>query len=306
MLDLIFNFFSNYLIEFMTGLLGIGLVFRWATWKASVKLDAYFSTFTSEIDKVLSEKSWQESARPEDAEQYLQSLIGQVVDKLPTRNVRNNKSSAKNQKLADSIGAKNVVSLKEYASGDKSFFNSIKVESTAFKSQYPPNFNQLTDRILERDTGWNKVLSFFPFGPISRLNDVLPGLFVVFGIFGTFVGISMALPEIAKMDFNNLEGSGEILTTFVLSVTYAMKTSIAGILYSLLMTVLNTISPVRGLRQKTHKKMATCFENIWVNLHGQESAEMSLAKTLPALLEEVKQIRSELSDVNPTEQKKGA
>ena len=54
---------------------------------------------------------------------------------------------------------------------------------------------------------------------ISRLIDILPGLFVVLGIFGTFIGISMALPKIAQMDFNNLEGSGAILTEFVLNVS---------------------------------------------------------------------------------------
>jgi len=304
MLDLVFSFFSNYLIEFMGVLLGTGLVFRWATWRSSIKQDSFFSTFTSEIDKVLSEHDWKNKAQPDEAEKYLQHLIDQVIDKLPTRSIRNKKPSEKNKNLATTMGAKNVVSLKEYTSGDRSFFHSIKNEATAFKSKYPPNFNQLTDRILERDSGWNKVLAIFPVGPISRLNDALPGLFVVFGIFGTFIGISMALPEIAKMDFNNLEGSGDILTTFVLSVTYAMKTSIAGILFSLTMTVLNTISPVSGLRQKTRKKMSTCFENIWVNLHGEESAEVTLSKNLPELLKEVQSIKEQIANRN--EYKKGA
>ncbi len=101
----------------------------------------------------------------------------------------------------------------------------------------------------------------------------------------------MALPKIAQMDFNNLEASGEILTSFVLSVTYAMKTSIAGILFSVVMTLLNTIAPVTGMRNRTYKKISNCFENIWYSIHGEKSIEEELHEVLPALLEEVKLLR---------------
>ena len=44
----------------------------------------------------------------------------------------------------------------------------------------------------------------------------------------------MALPKIAQIDFSNIEASGQILQDFVLNIAFAMKTSIAGILFSLL------------------------------------------------------------------------
>jgi hypothetical protein len=135
------------------------------------------------------------------------------------------------------------------------------------------------------------------------LIDILPGLFVVFGIFGTFIGISMALPEIAKIDFNNLDASGEILTQFVKSVTYAMQTSIAGIMFSLVTTFLNTIAPVTGMRKKTHKKIANCFENVWHAVHGDQD-ERTLQQTIPALLEEVKAIRLEINNSKTNEELK--
>jgi hypothetical protein len=141
------------------------------------------------------------------------------------------------------------------------------------------------------------LLNFFPVAPISRLNDVLPTVFVVLGIFGTFIGISMALPEIAEMDFGNLEGAGDTLKTFVLKVTFAMKTSIAGILFSLIMTFLNTLAPVRGTREKTFKKVANCFENIWISLHAQKTMEQRLSETIPALLKEVQEIKKEMEKV---------
>lgn len=298
MLDIVFNFFSNYLIEFMTSMLVVGLFFRFVGYRSSKVEDNYFSTFTSEIEKILMQHK-EDDYQVNDVDKYLNNMLDDVKDKLPTRSVRN-KMTEKHKEKAEEIGAQNVVSLRDYVKGDHSLFLGVKAEVASFKSKYPPNFNELTDRILEHDDNWNKLLGFFPFGPISRLIDILPGLFVVFGIFGTFIGISMALPQIAEIDFNNLEASGAILQNFVRSVTYAMKTSIAGIMFSLVTTFLNTIAPVTGLRRKTYKKVTNCFENIWHSIHGEKSVEQEMQVVLPALLSEVKALRKAVAgeDVN--------
>lgn len=282
----------------MTSMLVVGLFFRWVSFLQSRREDAYFSTFTSEIDKLIFSYK-EKTSKIDDVEKFLAEMLEDVRDKLPNRSVRD-KSHNKNKKKADTLGAKNVVSLREYATGDQSFFLAIKSESASFKSNFPPNYNELTDRILENESNWNKLFNFFPIAPISRLIDILPGLFVVFGIFGTFIGISMALPAIAEIDFNNLEASGAILTNFVKSVTYAMQTSIAGIMFSLITTFLNTIAPVTGMRKKTHKKIANCFENVWHAVHGDQD-ERTLQQTIPLLLEEVKAIKEEISHQNKKE-----
>ncbi len=294
-LNLVFHFFSTYLIEVMAALLVTGLFFRWAGHRKSKKEDAYFTSFTSEIEKVLMLHK-ENNKVVEEVEPYLSELLNEVKDKLPTRSVRNKSNAKKNEEQATQIGAKNVVSFREYVKGDQSLFMGVKSEAGTFKSKFPPNFNDLTDRILEHDDSWNKILRFFPIGPISRLIDILPGLFVVFGIFGTFIGISMALPKIAQIDFNNLEASSAILMEFVLSVTYAMKTSIAGILFSLMMTFINTIAPVSGLRKKTYKKISNCFENIWHSIHGSKTIEQEMHEVFPALLAEMKKISSLLEN----------
>jgi hypothetical protein len=278
----------------MTTMLFVGLAFRWLTHRQSVVEDSYFTTFTAEIEKILLVQK-EQNHKVDDVEKYLSDLLNQVKDKLPTRTVRD-QAASKNKEKAKKLGAKNVVSLRDYVKGDHSLFLGINSESGSFKSKFPPNFNDLTHRILDQDDNWNKVFHFFPIGPISRLIDILPGLFVVFGIFGTFIGISMALPEIANIDFNNLEGSGEILMRFVTNVTYAMQTSIAGIMFSLVTTFINTIAPVSSTRKKTFKKVSNCFENIWHGIHGEKSMEQEIHEVLPALLEEMKGIRSDLKD----------
>ncbi len=287
MLELVFDFFSTYLIEFMTGMLALGLILRYAAYKSSLKNYTYFSTFTGEIEKALVEHQGF-SNKSENTDGYLEQLLSDVKDKLPKRSIRQGGSAAKNGEKAKEMGANQVVSLRDYVSGEGSLFQSVRGEAISFKSPFPPNYPEIADRILEKDDNYNKLFNFLPIAPVSRLINVLPSLFVVFGIFGTFIGISMALPEIAKMDFNNLDTSGEILTSFVLSVTYAMKTSIAGILYSLLMTVLNTIAPIKSLRDKTDKKFSNCLENIWMAIHEKGNEEEQTVEYL-------KQIYSQLS-----------
>lgn len=299
-LNAVFDFFSNYLIEFMGSMLIVGLTFRWFSWRSSKREDAYFSSFTSEIEKIILLQKETSHSQTEDVDKYISELLEQVEEKLPSRSLRSKGHNSKSPEV-EKLGAQNVVSLRDYVKGDQSLFLGIKNESACFKSKFPPNFNELSDRILEKDDNWNKLLNLFPIGPISRLIDILPGLFVVFGIFGTFIGISMALPKIAQMDFNNLEASGEILTSFVLSVTYAMKTSIAGILFSVVMTLLNTIAPVKGIRNRTYKKISNCFENIWYSIHGSKSLEEEMHEVLPALLAEVVLLRKAAEKVDEEE-----
>jgi len=298
MITVILNFFSSYLIEVMGILLVLGLFFRAASYQLSKREDAYFSSFISEIEKALSALA-HAGKEVKDVDKFLDSILKTVSDKLPTRSVRYGKfDHKKKEKSSLAKNRRNVVSLREFVHGEKSLFHSIKGEVSIFKSKYPPNFEDLTERILEKDPNWNKILNFFPVGPISRLNEILPGLFVVFGIFGTFIGISMALPKIAQIDFSNIDSSGQILSEFVLNIAFAMKTSIAGILFSLIMTVLNTLAPVGGLRDKTFKKLSTAFEEIWNAIHGSQSIEASLQESLPGLLEEVKKINGYIKDQN--------
>lgn len=287
-MELVLHFFSNYLIELMAVMLLFGLIFRWSSYRKGLREDRYFSSFVSEIEKSLSDK---QSGEILDIPEYIETLLSSIKDKLPSRSVR---STKKKRKEKGSYNTENVVSLREFISGEKGLFHAISLEATTLQSHYPPNYSELTERILEQDENWTKIFGFLPIAPISRLNDILPSVFVVFGIFGTFIGISMALPQIAQIDFSNLDKSGEVLTSFVLSVTFAMKTSIAGILFSVIMTMLNTLAPVRGLRNRTFKKLSNCFENIWITLHGNKNIEKGLIEAIPILVKEVQEINSNL------------
>lgn len=283
----VLNYFAENLMFVMTSLLVSALGFRWLSYKSSKYDYKYFTTFTHELERKVSE-DYSNRVEVVDIDDYLENTLDLINDRLPNRSLRSKgKETARDENLGS---ASHVYTLKDYKSDKKSLSNSILNEIGAFKSQHPPNFDNLAERVLDQDTYWTKLFGFLPIAPMSRLIDILPGVFVVLGIFGTFIGICMALPEIAQIDFNNLDESSEILSRFVKNVTFAMQTSIAGIMFSLILTFLNTLFPVQGVRDDIIKKVGESFEMLWYRIQGGTNLEKSLMKVLPRILDSVESI----------------
>jgi hypothetical protein len=297
------SIFAEHLIPVMLGLLGFALAFRWLAYKSSRYDLKYFTTFTQEMERKISE-DYSNRLEVTNVEDYMENLLDTINERLPNRSIRFNKK--KDFKPQGSLsGASQVYSLKNYKSGKKSLSNSIMNEIGAFKSHHPPHFTNLSDRILEQDRHWTHLFGTVPIDSLSRVIDILPGIFVVLGIFGTFVGICMALPEIAKIDFNQLDESSAILSSFVKNVTFSMQTSIAGIMLSLILTFLNTLFPVQGVREDIAKKVGEALEMLWYRIQGGTNLEKSLMKVLPDLLRSVENIESIVGQ-SESEKRKGA
>jgi hypothetical protein len=288
MLELVLSFFSNYLIEFMGACLSLGLVFRYGAYTASKNDSAYYSTFTRELELNV-EKDKEEDTAVGDVDHYIAETLGKVSKRLPDRSVRFGGKKEKNEEVKED-DAKKVLSLRDYVSGKQGLITNIQAESSVFHHQTAPNFTELTHRIMSQDPNWTKIMKHFSIDGVSRMIDILPGLFIVLGVFGTFIGISMALPEIAKIDFNDLDASAITLNNFVLSVTYAMKTSIAGIFFSLVLTVLNTLYPIKQTRARVFKKVETALQTLWYHIQQDQIKD----KTQEAMMEKLISVLNKL------------
>lgn len=287
-MEAVFSFFSNYLIEFMGGMLFLGLAFRWISYRESKKDDLYYSTFSREIEvniNVDKEKNvtWTNS------HDYISDLLTRATSRLPSRSLRAGTQTPKKEEQG-----KKVISLKDFVSGKQGLISSIQAESSVFVNKTQPDFAELTERILQQDKRWTTIWSKIPIDGMSRIIDILPGLFIVFGVFGTFIGISMALPEIARIDFNNLEASGVILSRFVTSVTYAMKTSIAGIFFSVVLTLLNTLFPIKGRRFGIFKKVENALHQLWYHMQDDAHNEVRMEEVVPELVNTLKSMEKTL------------
>jgi hypothetical protein len=287
MIDVILSFFSNYLIETMGSILFCALFFRFFAYRSNKKDRIYYNTFTREIHRII-EQEKANRVSINNLEHYLSDFLGKISKKLPSRSLRSKKASSEQPQK--------MMSLKDYVDGEKGLISSIQSESSVFYSKTPPNFNELTYRVLSHDQNWTKLFGHIPIVGISRMIDILPGIFIILGVFGTFIGIAMALPEIAQINFNDLDSSSDTLMKFVLNVTYAMKTSIAGIFFSLILTILNTLFPIKEKRGHIFRSIENAFELLWYHIHQEtedndvKNAIMQLNKNFERLFDKLEKI----------------
>lgn len=110
-----------------------------------------------------------------------------------------------------------------------------------------PKLLNITKATLQHNPCFNKVFGVIPMVGMNDLISILPGLFVVAGILGTFIGIAGGLQELGGMNLQDLENTKNIMDRFLHEISFAMQTSIAGIIFSLLAHIANVIlSPERA------------------------------------------------------------
>lgn len=110
-----------------------------------------------------------------------------------------------------------------------------------------PKLLHITKATLHHNPCFNRIFGVFPLSTTNDIVGVMPGLFVVAGILGTFIGIAKGLPSLGSMDMANMEMTKTIMDGFLGEIAFAMHSSIFGITFSLLMHIFNTVhSPERS------------------------------------------------------------
>jgi hypothetical protein len=113
-------------------------------------------------------------------------------------------------------------------------------------SKETPKLQQITRATLHHNPCFNKVFGVIPIGGLNDMISILPGLFVVAGILGTFLGIKGGLVSLGGMDLSDIEGTKTIMDNFLHEIGFAMSSSIVGIAFSLSLHLINTsLSPER-------------------------------------------------------------
>ena len=96
-----------------------------------------------------------------------------------------------------------------------------------------PKLANITRLTLNHNPAFSRVLGLIPNESTNDILSVLPGLFVVAGILGTFIGIAKGLPTLSGMSIQDVENSKLIMDNFLNEIAFAMKSSILGITFSL-------------------------------------------------------------------------
>jgi hypothetical protein len=126
-----------------------------------------------------------------------------------------------------------------------------------------PRFIEMTKNIYDNNICFKKMMGLIPVQGTHDVLNILPGIFIIGGIFGTFLGIMGALPELGNMKLEDVEGAKIIMDNFLKSIAFSMSTSIIGILVSVAMTFINTLFDPEKLFLKTINKYENSMELLW-------------------------------------------
>ena len=137
----------------------------------------------------------------------------------------------------------------------------------------PPPLHEVIKTVMSSNPCFNRLFGIFPIGPLNDLLSMIPGLFIVAGIFGTFLGIMQALPELGSMDIRDPDSTKLVMDTFLARTAFSMGSSTVGILLSVLSTVYNNfVSPEKHFL-KIVDRYEHCLFRVWLRCHNNQLPE---------------------------------
>ena len=137
-------------------------------------------------------------------------------------------------------------------------------------SKETPKLQQITRATLHHNPCFNKVFGIFPMGGLNDLITILPGLFVVAGILGTFLGIKGGLVQLGGMDLNDAEGTKVIMDAFLHEISFAMASSIIGIAFSLTLHIYNIMFSPERVFVSLVDRFESTMDLIWYRSDNNE------------------------------------
>ena len=122
---------------------------------------------------------------------------------------------------------------------------------------------ELTKGVFDTNPFFNRLLGVFPVSLLNELINILPGLFIIGGIFGTFLGIAKGLPELGGMDLQKIDETKRIMDMFLAGISMAMIKSILGIFLSVNMSLINTVFAPEGIYYNLINRYSAALEQVW-------------------------------------------
>lgn len=138
-----------------------------------------------------------------------------------------------------------------------------------------PKMHEMTKAMFQANPAYNRIFGIIPVGTLTELTNLLPGVFVIGGILGTFLGIKAALPELAGLDLENPDATKTAIANFLTAITFKMNSSIFGILYSVGFSIINSWLAPERIFVTTVDLFESGLDTIW-NMSDQNSSMTTL------------------------------
>lgn len=134
----------------------------------------------------------------------------------------------------------------------------------------PPKLISITKNTFARNPCFNRIFGLIPTVGTNEILNILPGLFVIGGIFGTFLGVMKGLPELGGMDIQDPEKTKAIMDRFLVEIALSMGASLVGIFFSVLMTLVNTIFSPDRLFVDIVDRFENSLDLLWNRAHSND------------------------------------
>ena len=147
--------------------------------------------------------------------------------------------------------------------GAKSLIEDTLKQTRYHDAEKQPDFENISKYVFNSNPYFNKLWGVFPVGLTNNVFSRLPSLFIIGGIFGTFLGISKGLPSLKAIDPGNIAAAQATLADFLESMTFAMYSSVVGIFLSVCFTILNAFMSFDSLYLGLVDRYTSSLELIW-------------------------------------------
>lgn len=171
------------------------------------------------------------------------------------------KKQYRKRKEDSKVAALNRIFLVEV--GAKSLIDDTLKQTRYHDSGKAPDFKNISRFVFNSNPYFNKLWGVIPIGLTNNVFSKLPSLFIIGGIFGTFLGISNGLPALKAIDPGNIMAAQSTLGNFLESMTFAMYSSVVGIFLSVCFTVMNAFMSYNSMYLGLVDRFTQSLELLW-------------------------------------------
>ncbi len=148
--------------------------------------------------------------------------------------------------------------------GSRRLIKDVSMQVRYFDQNHDqPDFDQITSYAERTNPAYNRLFGIFGNNSLNSILNLLPGLFVIGGIFGTFVGIMQGLPELTNMDLSDPTMTKKTMDAFLTNIAYSMNTSLVGIVLCVCMNIFNSLFDSDSMDEEFSEKLKSCLVLTW-------------------------------------------
>lgn len=137
------------------------------------------------------------------------------------------------------------------------------VKPIRFDSARDPKLFQTSKKVLAQNPAFSRVFGLIPTATTTEMLNLLPGIFIVMGVFGTFLGIMQSLPSLNGMDISDVEGTKVVMDQFLLKISFSMSTSLLGIFLSIVTSFFNSAFSPQQVYVNAVDRLEAALDALW-------------------------------------------